>query len=1152
MNKLKWLVLTVVGGAIALAGAIGAPGEVFADGGGWIGGGAPGLGSHGSGGGGGGGCSGIGGSYLLQCTGFSWIFYRSTGNVETEVVFRPDSNKSTAEVSRNARIDRACSEHTSEGGGFWHFGSNARGIKHSNGVFGYFGTFAYLNKANGGTSPDTFTYTSGTGAWGHMMTYNYGAMATYPWAGGSGDFSSQAPYVIPAANGSLNQTIYKDNVAVYEAEKYGTEREVLEAYSRAYENINGSEYDVMKGLPSDVYAFCAWDFAPKVEYLSSSNARSGSGNIAQTGIRKVETTKTATTLNLKVGDETEIVFSHNVYATEKANEVKWNMDRTVKVDGESKYGFFWSGYSDKYTIANEVTGVYEDTTNITTEYGGGEAKFIADKRNYVYGSVAYVTRDDYRTVKFKAAGTYEFCETMNVAGKKLTTACVKIVVTEKDDNTTPPPEEPPSSSEDYCVKWTPASYTSSDERSGVTSVLSAVKNNDASFDDWAVSNGVTESAFSGNAVYAKPGDVIDWRHCYYPGVQRTANTEATKEEGGHPRHDTSNDNRKIATFVRPWENEFTVTNKGLLTINHFESGAIGTGRDGIQSWDDEYTVQSGRGSRAGMTLAETNTSGKPRRVKINDGYNHVWSWEVSCPPCDENGCSKCKRTATHTNLIYDYSVDQNAATDTAMVKVPYNFVNTATVSLAGGSDVVYAGETAQLGSARITVHTRGNMVTKGTYATKVDGSEVRLIAYSSNSDSGSAVAGYGSYNSNLCSLMPSTHGNCTIDDYDGAGRSGTLNKNENYQSGTTESRFGGRSYNVYDVSAGEYFCVAAAVYPYTVQGNTDVQDTNGRAPWVTNGGGYSWYVSEPSCKKIAKRPSMQVWGGSLFTAGEIATQPGIKNVVTGYYSYTPTSEANTTVFGSWVEQSILAPFSPVSGLASGAATAGYGTTSRTPTAGLGGSREGRNVSFCVRSQLTMPNSTCGLMQVAGGSGSVATTKPSDKAALIARFTGSDQTGFLYDNSTAELGDTVVPIGRTWVIHRSGDFRIRGNVRYEDGYMNGTEIPKLVIYARNIWIDCGVGRVDAVLIAEEAVNTCYDSSDVNAAANANQLKINGSVIADKLVLDRTYGAATGANSMTPAEIVDYDSSLCLWGAPRSDAAASGKMLTVYQRELSPRY
>lgn len=1165
MNKKWWAGILIFGamvfGGVMFDGVV--VNEAYADGGGgWIGGGAPGL-AGGVGGSTGGGCSWPGSTYLLQCTGFSWVFYESTGDLETEIIFRPDSASNTHESSRNVRIDKACSEHTDKNGGFWHFGSNAQAISGGR-VFGYFAGYNYLNSLNGGISNDTYTYTSTNGAWGHMLTYNYGALNAYYWAGSSGQYGG--PYTVPTTNGGLDHRIYKDGIMVYKAAKYGTLQEVLSEYKAAYEYINGpNSSNNIQGLPDDLYAFCSWDMDAEPEYYSASNARAGegSGHLAQTGIKKVETSTTASTLNLKVGDETRLIFSHNIYSDKKAYDTNWGMSRTVSVDGELKNGFWWTGYNEKYSIANEVEGIYQGVTNITTGYVSGDVNYIADERNYVYGNTAFLTRDDYQKVRFKAKGTYEFCETMTVAGKKLTTACLKIVVSE--DGQPGPEPEPEPEPENYCeaTGWKPGSYDASSERSGETSVLSAVKNESAGFNNWVKSNGVSESAFYSNVVYAKPNDKIDWVHCYYPGAQRVANEMATREnQHPHPPRVSGNyntlDNIRMRNYAG-WANWFEVSNTNLLAMNYY-LGNYAIGLDTIRQWEDSYTVESGNRSRAGLSLLETNTASPPKSAWANEG-DTSHEWRCNSYKCDPYECGTeehprtcwktCWERCWHRNPFYENGRNMAKAVDKVMVKVPYNFVNSVTVALNNKDNIVYAGETAKVGGAQVKVGTRYNQTTKGTYATKVDSSEVRLIAYTSNSSTGTAVAGYGNYTSDLCGMLPVTHGNCTIDDYDGAGRGGTLNKNEDYRNGKTETKFSNASYNVYDVSAGEYFCVVAAVYPYTVSGNTDVKDANNRTPWVTDGSKYSWYVSAPSCNIIAKRPNLQVWGGSLYSAGKIATSYAEKNNIYGYYGYSATSKASTTVFGSWVEHSILAPSSPVSGLASGAATAGYGTTSRTPREGLGGSLERNVPNFCVRSPLTMPNSSCST-QVSGGYASVKAGVPSDKLALIERFTDSEHIGYEYDNSTTGLGDTLVPRGKTWVIHRNDDFAINGNIIYEDNYSSIAEVPKLIIYANNIKIACNVERVDAVLIAENEVQTCYDSNNVNSRANSRQLKINGTVITDTFNLQRTYGAAKGIDSIVPAEIVDYDTSLYIWGAPRSDAAASGKLLTVYQRELSPRY
>ena len=120
------------------------------------------------------------------------------------------------------------------------------------------------------------------------------------------------------------------------------------------------------------------------------------------------------------------------------------------------------------------------------------------------------------------------------------------------------------------------------------------------------------------------------------------------------------------------------------------------------------------------------------------------------------------------------------------------------------------------------------------------------------------------------------------------------------------------------------------------------------------------------------------------------------------------------------------------------------------------------------------------------------------------------------------------------------------------YNRMSEIPKLIIYARNININCDVNRIDAVLIAENNINTCYNSDNINDRINSNQLIINGSVITDTLSANRTYGAAKGANSIIPAEIINYDATLYLWGNNESSLAGGGRFSSVYLREVAPRY
>lgn len=152
-------------------------------------------------------------------------------------------------------------------------------------------------------------------------------------------------------------------------------------------------------------------------------------------------------------------------------------------------------------------------------------------------------------------------------------------------------------------------------------------------------------------------------------------------------------------------------------------------------------------------------------------------------------------------------------------------------------------------------------------------------------------------------------------------------------------------------------------------------------------------------------------------------------------------------------------------------------------------------------------------------------------------------------------------------YENGTITINGDIKYSGSYSTIDSIPKVIIYADNIIINCDVERIDAVLIAKGKIETCpfaegdEKKNNLGSPARSVQLRINGAVIAGGSVsFDRSYGAGTGANSMIPAEIINMDPSWYLWaadsigvsGASMEHDNTEGLMIPTYTCELPPRY
>ena len=549
----------------------------------------------------------------------------------------------------------------------------------------------------------------------------------------------------------------------------------------------------------------------------------------------------------------------------------------------------------------------------------------------------------------------------------------------------------------------------------------------------------------------------------------------------------------------------------------------------------------------------------------------------------------------------------------ASALVPYNFNTSSSVKTKDVS--VPAGEEFNI-TYEMKVLPKTNIITTNPddenrdYATRVDEAINKLIVYyPDSSDTNPERTGTGSWGGgkgdNLCSYygLPNNQTKCGYKTvlWEGDKESGTLNESGNMDGSTEEKTV---KFYAQDMRAGSKVCVAVANYP-----STSGSDTN----WSDKEGNHKWRISDSKCYTIAKKPSVQVWGGNVYSRGQINTAVSKKVHLQGYVNYNiGTSDGSNYVFGSFGELGLISS-ARVTGFASGATTGyskNFGNNDLWPhtrpangagnngdtlfgqaVPGPGGKKQSAGSGICTRSPLTIPNTPCGgetINAIITAIGSTASNLENDKNNIIANFVRdgvassgsnaslndrskaqSDGTYYHYNNGDINVGTPDAPIAiansTIQMVHSRNTVYIKGDLVYSDEYEKYSELPKLIIYGKNVVIDCNVNRVDALVIADEKVVTCnnFDGNVTAAdlttkikarlgeAKNSNQLTINGAVIAKTLIANRTYGAATGANSIIPSEIINFDPTLYMWGGLGNDEGSDGDLEVTMVKELAPR-
>ncbi len=327
----------------------------------------------------------------------------------------------------------------------------------------------------------------------------------------------------------------------------------------------------------------------------------------------------------------------------------------------------------------------------------------------------------------------------------------------------------------------------------------------------------------------------------------------------------------------------------------------------------------------------------------------------------------------------------------------------------------------------------------------------------------------------------------------------------------------------------------------------------------------NWRHSAPKCVTVGKRPKIQIHGGDLivgrsFDGLSAPSSPSVVNTSTSVKSI----NGKLYTFGSWIEYGIFA-VGTVNGAGSGSAFAGSGL---------------QGATVCDYSTLTFVNATtsnpatdCSDTGTIGGYSmgqsipNVAANFPISSATPVYNDAAANPQGvYQADANNDPITVSAKNIAKgEWVVINApnADVTITGDIKYDSAsdLESISDIPQMVIIAKDIYIAPGVQQVDSWLIAQGSqtantgiLDTCQISSDYTTPQTVSTcntiLQVNGPVMAQHLWLRRTGGSGTGSSSGDPAEVFNLRPDAYLWSYAR--ASVTGRIDTVYIQELPPRF
>lgn len=510
-------------------------------------------------------------------------------------------------------------------------------------------------------------------------------------------------------------------------------------------------------------------------------------------------------------------------------------------------------------------------------------------------------------------------------------------------------------------------------------------------------------------------------------------------------------------------------------------------------------------------------------------------------------------SSSGTYLVVRHDIGELESSHVNVV-VPYNFLNTTTVKSVGkinNDDPSDVNDGLSLGENEVkynvNVGVKWNGKVKSEYSTNVPNAQSGIEwCVSANGDWSDADCQEGKRK-----RVTRSHEN-------GESIQETLMSNNN----------DGKGYDKYitldltdkDVKVGDMVCVWSWLSPENSRGDDNISSDWDRGSNIT-------FSENPICKPVGKSPTLQVWGGNVFSKGELSvTEP-----------FSRTFGSDTRYYGSFGELGVFANNSGyfVSGAALGYSvlsnnellpkyefgSGGYTTGTMNDINsgkwyGGGDNTDGNYLKNNYDNSVNI-NAISGIWDKnCGGDGFPKWNNNSLDIQGEGSFCFDGVVGDEFEVGEGESA-LVLGKGKTVLIKSSEkDVKILGNLVYDDEkYGNLSEISKWIIISEgDIDISCNVTRIDGLLIAGGTVNTCKVISndekdqDINNEEHSKQLIVNGAIIANKLVAKRTYGAGPDVYSIVPAEIIMFDPSL--YGLGAEGGEINPKIVNV--TELAPRY